>query len=198
MVKSGPRADAARDRQRDRAQRDYFNAHGVTLLADYLAEEQRRAERIVYANDHWMVLVPFWAIWPFEALLVSRRPARTLPDLDDAERDALADAIHHLTVRYDNLFHTSFPYSMGFHQQPTMARTIRTGTCTRTSTRPCCARRRCASSWWGTRCWARPSATSPPSRPPPACAISVTGIIHGRQHLEIIKHEHPRNCTEYL
>ncbi len=101
------------------AQREYFNAHGVTLLADYLAEEQRRQERIVYANEHWTVLVPFWATWPFETLLVSNRPARRLPDLDSAERDALADAIHHLTVRYDNLFLTSFPYSMGWHQQPT-------------------------------------------------------------------------------
>jgi UDPglucose--hexose-1-phosphate uridylyltransferase len=100
-------------------QRDYYNAHGVTLLGDYLAEEQRRAERIVYANDHWTVLVPFWAIWPFETLVISHRPARSIPDLDAAERDALADALRQLTTRYDNLFRTSFPYSMGFHQQPT-------------------------------------------------------------------------------
>jgi UDPglucose--hexose-1-phosphate uridylyltransferase len=100
-------------------QREYYRAHGTTLLADYLSEEQRRAERIVYANEHWTVLVPFWAIWPFETLLVTQRPARSIPDLSPAERDALADALHHLTVRYDNLFRTSFPYSMGFHQQPT-------------------------------------------------------------------------------
>jgi UDPglucose--hexose-1-phosphate uridylyltransferase len=101
------------------SQREYYRAHGITLLADYLAEEQRRAERIVYANEHWTVLVPFWAIWPFETLLLTHRPARSIPDLSLAERDALADALHHLTVRYDNLFRTSFPYSMGFHQQPT-------------------------------------------------------------------------------
>ena len=83
----------ARSTRRSITQRDYFNAHGVTLLADYLAEEQRRGERIVYANEHWTVLVPFWAIWPFETLLVSNRPARSIPDLNDAERDALADAI---------------------------------------------------------------------------------------------------------
>jgi UDPglucose--hexose-1-phosphate uridylyltransferase len=100
-------------------QRDYFNAHGVTLLADTLAEEQRRTERIVYANDHWTALVPFWAIWPFETLLIPHRPARSIPDLDDAERDALADALLQITARYDNLFRVSFPYSMGFHQQPT-------------------------------------------------------------------------------
>jgi UDPglucose--hexose-1-phosphate uridylyltransferase len=102
-----------------RTQRDHFNAHGTTLLADYLAEEQRRAERIVYGNAHWTVLVPFWAIWPFETLLISHRAVGSLDQLDPAERDALADALHHLTVRYDNLFRTSFPYSMGFHQQPT-------------------------------------------------------------------------------
>lgn len=100
-------------------QRDYYRAHGIALLDDYLAEEQRRAERIVYANEVWTVLVPFWAIWPFETLLVCRVPARSISDLDDAGRDALADALHQITVRYDNLFHTSFPYSMGFHQQPT-------------------------------------------------------------------------------
>jgi len=100
------------------SQREYFAAHGTTLLGDYLAEEQRRAERLVYANEHWSVLVPFWAIWPFETLLVSNRPARDIPELDDAERDALADALHHLTVRYDNLFRTSFPYSRGSHQRP--------------------------------------------------------------------------------
>ncbi|MBI5961150.1 MAG: UDP-glucose--hexose-1-phosphate uridylyltransferase [Chloroflexi bacterium] len=100
-------------------QRDYFKAHGITLLGDYLAEEQRRTERIVYANGYWTVLVPFWAVWPFETMLISNRPARSLPELDSAERDGLADALHHVTVRYDNLFQTSFPYSMGFHQQPT-------------------------------------------------------------------------------
>jgi UDPglucose--hexose-1-phosphate uridylyltransferase len=100
------------------SQREYYRGHGITLLADYLAEEQRRAQRIVYANEHWTALVPFWAIWPFETLLVTHWPVRSIPDLSAAERDALADVLHHLTVRYDNLFRTSFPYSMGFHQQP--------------------------------------------------------------------------------
>jgi UDPglucose--hexose-1-phosphate uridylyltransferase len=103
----------------DAAQRVYFNAHGSTLLADYLAEEQRRAERIVYANDHFTVIVPFWAIWPFETIVISNRPARSISDLDTAERDALADALRQIAVRYDNIFKTPFPYSMGWHQQPT-------------------------------------------------------------------------------
>ncbi len=101
------------------AQRRYFNAHGTTLLADYLAEEHRRGERIVARNDHWTVVVPFWAVWPFETLVISHRPVPGIPDLDSAERDALADILHQITVRYDNLFRTAFPYSMGFHQQPT-------------------------------------------------------------------------------
>ncbi len=101
------------------AQRDYYNAYGITLLSEYLAEERRRGVRIVYANEHWTVLVPFWAIWPFETLLISNRPVPSIPALDEAERHALADALHHITVRYDNVFRTSFPYSMGFHQQPT-------------------------------------------------------------------------------
>ena len=100
-------------------QREYYNAYGMTLLAEYLAEERRRGVRIVYANEHWTVLVPFWAIWPFETLLISNRVVPSIPALDDAERDALADALHQITVRYDNVFRTSFPYSMGFHQQPT-------------------------------------------------------------------------------
>ncbi len=99
-------------------QRNYYNATGSTMLADYLAEEQRQNERIIYANDSWTALVPFWAIWPFEVMLISNRPAASIPDLSGEERDALADVLHHVTVRYDNLFHTSFPYSMGFHQKP--------------------------------------------------------------------------------
>src|SRR5690606_30924524 len=103
----------------DHAQRDYYAAHGRTLLADYLDEERRRAERIVYANDTWSVVVPFWAIWPFETLLIAHRPVASIPALGNDERDGLADALRHITVRYDNLFRTSFPYSMGFHQAPT-------------------------------------------------------------------------------
>jgi UDPglucose--hexose-1-phosphate uridylyltransferase len=102
----------------DSAQRDYFGKYGRTLLSDVLAEEQKRAERIVYANDHWTVMVPFWAVWPFEVLLISHPPVPMIADLDAAGRDGLADAISKITIRYDNLFRTSFPYSMGFHQAP--------------------------------------------------------------------------------
>jgi UDPglucose--hexose-1-phosphate uridylyltransferase len=104
------------------SQIEYFNAHGSTLLADYLAMEQGKSERIVCANEHFVALVPFWAVWPFETILISTRPVSALADLSAEERHALADILHRLTVRYDNLFKTSFPYTMGFHQRPTDGR----------------------------------------------------------------------------
>jgi UDPglucose--hexose-1-phosphate uridylyltransferase len=98
---------------------EHFGRAGRTLLADYLALELEREERIVCANDGFVALVPFWATWPFETLLVSRRPVPHLAALDDAECDQLADILKRVTTRYDNLFETSFPYSAGFHQAPT-------------------------------------------------------------------------------
>jgi UDPglucose--hexose-1-phosphate uridylyltransferase len=99
----------------------YRAERGACLLCDYVAAEMAREERIVCANDHFVALVPFWAIWPFETMVASRRHTGTLPALDGAERDALADVLRRLTARYDNLFQISFPYSMGFHQQPAKA-----------------------------------------------------------------------------
>jgi UDPglucose--hexose-1-phosphate uridylyltransferase len=101
------------------AQGEYYTANGRTLLADYLALELDDGARLVCDNDHFVALVPFWAVWPFETLLISRRPAGALTDLDQAERAGLADILKRLTTRYDNLFQVSFPYSMGFHQRPT-------------------------------------------------------------------------------
>lgn len=102
----------------DAAQSAYWRSHGRTLLSDYLAAEEKRGERIVEANAHFVALVPYWAVWPFETILISRRPVETLPELDGAERDALAALLRALTTRYDNLFEVPFPYSMGFHQRP--------------------------------------------------------------------------------
>jgi UDPglucose--hexose-1-phosphate uridylyltransferase len=98
---------------------DYAQTHKSGLLEDYLALELKKQERLVCSNEHFVVVVPFWAIWPFETLLISRRPVASLPDLSDVERAALADILRQLTIRYDNLFKTSFPYTMGFHQRPT-------------------------------------------------------------------------------
>lgn len=100
------------------SQAAYFAEHRRTLLADYLAEEHRRRERVVFQNDHFSALVPFWAVWPFEILLVAHRPVACLADLSPAEISALAEALKQVTTRYDNLFEISFPYSMGFHQAP--------------------------------------------------------------------------------
>jgi UDPglucose--hexose-1-phosphate uridylyltransferase len=98
---------------------EYGRKNKTGLLEDYLALEESKQERVVCANDHFLVVVPFWAIWPFETLLISRRRVSSLSDLSDAARTALADILRQLTIRYDNLFKTSFPYTMGFHQRPT-------------------------------------------------------------------------------
>jgi UDPglucose--hexose-1-phosphate uridylyltransferase len=98
---------------------DYRAAHHSCLLCDYLTLEQTQAERKVIEDHHFTVLVPFWAIWPFETLLISKRHVTSLADLTAAERDSLADILKRLSIRYDLLFAAPFPYSMGFHQRPT-------------------------------------------------------------------------------
>ncbi len=97
---------------------EYAREKDACLLCDYLKTEQASGERIVAANQHFTALVPFWAIWPFEIMLLANRHMASLPDLSPQEVSSLADIIHQVTVRYDNLFEVSFPYSMGFHQAP--------------------------------------------------------------------------------
>jgi UDPglucose--hexose-1-phosphate uridylyltransferase len=104
----------------DVSQREYLANEGRSLLSDYLDVELEQGERVVYQNDAFVVLVPFWAVWPFETMIVSRRHVTEMAAFDDAERDALAEALRNITVRYDNIFRVSFPYSMGFHQRPVM------------------------------------------------------------------------------
>jgi UDPglucose--hexose-1-phosphate uridylyltransferase len=101
------------------AQGDYLKAHGSCLLCDYVAEERRLGERVVSANEHFTAVVPFWAVWPFEIMIVGHRHTASLSDLNPAEIAGLADVLRRVTARYDNLFEISFPYSMGFHQAPT-------------------------------------------------------------------------------
>jgi UDPglucose--hexose-1-phosphate uridylyltransferase len=100
-------------------QQVYFAEHGSPLLVDYANLEAKQQERIVVENAHWLAVVPYWAVWPFEILLLPRRHVLRLPDLTDAERNALAEILKRLLTRYDNLFETSFPYSMGWHGAPT-------------------------------------------------------------------------------
>lgn len=101
------------------AQADYHSSHHACLLCDYLALERERGERIIFENQHFSALVPFWAVWPFETIVLPSRHIATLPELSADERDGLADVLKRLTTRYNNLFNVSFPYSMGFHQRPT-------------------------------------------------------------------------------
>jgi UDPglucose--hexose-1-phosphate uridylyltransferase len=101
------------------AQKDYFAKHKVGLLEDYLALELEKKERVVCADEHFAVVVPFWAVWPYETLLISRRRVSSLPELEGQERNGLAQILRQIAVRYDNLFKTPFPYTMGFHQRPT-------------------------------------------------------------------------------
>ena len=101
------------------AQAEYFETRKKCLLCSYLGIEQNDRERIVAENESFVALVPYWAVWPFETMILSRRHAGSLPDFNDVERSDLARIMRSLTIRYDNLFTTAFPYTMGFHQQPT-------------------------------------------------------------------------------
>ncbi|MGA8215009.1 MAG: UDP-glucose--hexose-1-phosphate uridylyltransferase [Candidatus Sulfotelmatobacter sp.] len=101
------------------SQKVYLEKNRTCLLCDYLKVETQTGTRMVVENAHFAAVVPFWAVWPFEVLLLSKRHARDLGSLDPAMRNGLADILKQLTTRYDNLFETSFPYSMGFHQSPT-------------------------------------------------------------------------------
>lgn len=101
-----------------KASRDYLEDTGSPLLADYAALELLREERVVFSNDHFVVVVPYWATWPFETLICPRRLINRLPQLTEQERNSFADVLRRLSVRYDNLFGVSFPYSAGLHQAP--------------------------------------------------------------------------------
>lgn len=103
----------------DHQQRAYFGEYGLPLLRDYAALEASLGDRLVVANEHWLAVVPFWAIWPFETLLLPQRHVLRLYDLTAAERLALAEILKRLLTRYDNLFQAPFPYSMGWHGAPT-------------------------------------------------------------------------------
>ena len=106
------------EKETDR-QAAYLVQHGRPLLVDYLDRELELGERIVFANDDFCVLVPFWAIWPFETMILPRRRIGGFEELRTGEKTSLAAALSQLTRRYDKLFDTPFPYSMGFHQKPT-------------------------------------------------------------------------------
>jgi UDPglucose--hexose-1-phosphate uridylyltransferase len=101
----------------DAGQRRHHERTGRRLLLDYVAQESG-GPRVVAEDDDWLVVVPFWAVWPFETLIIAKRPAARLADLADGARDRLATTLIGLLERYDNLFGVPFPYSMGWHQAP--------------------------------------------------------------------------------
>ncbi len=102
-----------------KAQKEYFDKNGATLLGDYLKAELDKKERLLVQNDHFVALVPYWAVWPFETMIISRRPVQNILQLTDEEKTGLADIYKQLTIKYDNLFEVSFAYSAGLHQAPT-------------------------------------------------------------------------------
>jgi UDPglucose--hexose-1-phosphate uridylyltransferase len=105
--------------QKQRQQQNYHQETGNGMLETYLAQELAAKDRVLFENDHMVVLVPFWAIWPFEAMILPKRRMARITEMTEVEQMAFAESISWLTIRYDNLFQTSFPYSSGIHQAPT-------------------------------------------------------------------------------
>jgi UDPglucose--hexose-1-phosphate uridylyltransferase len=102
----------------DRLQRTYLEQQGSPMLVDYVQRELADGSRTVVETEHWLAVVPYWAAWPFETLLLPKAHVKRITDLSEAQRSDLALALKQLTSRYDNLFQCSFPYSMGWHGAP--------------------------------------------------------------------------------
>jgi UDPglucose--hexose-1-phosphate uridylyltransferase len=105
--------------KKDNQQLDYFKKENNSLLENYLKQELKAKERIIFENDDFVVLTPFWAIWPFEAMIAPKKAQKNILELSDSEAKNYAEAISVITQVYDKLFNTSFPYSSGIHQSPT-------------------------------------------------------------------------------
>ncbi|GJM14658.1 MAG: galactose-1-phosphate uridylyltransferase [Pseudohongiella sp.] len=100
------------------SQRDYHQRHGNSLLLDYIEKEAELDARVVCSNDQWVVVVPYWAVWPYETMLVAKQPTAHLGELDTAQRTALAAIMQQLLRTYDAIFAAPFPYSFGWHNAP--------------------------------------------------------------------------------
>lgn len=98
--------------------KQYYKTHQRSFLLDYQQQEIDAGERVVCSNADWLVVVPYWAAWPFETLLLPKFEVASLSQLSDAQDQSLAEIVGKITTRYDNLFKTSFPYSMGWHSAP--------------------------------------------------------------------------------
>ncbi|MDT0622312.1 UDP-glucose--hexose-1-phosphate uridylyltransferase [Croceitalea vernalis] len=105
--------------KKNQRQKAYFSENNSSLLGDYLTQELKAKERLIYQNDDFAVVVPFWAVWPFETMIIPKRVAANINQLSSTERTSFAKAISKTTKAYDGLFNCSFPYSSGIHQSPT-------------------------------------------------------------------------------
>ncbi len=105
--------------KKDASQKEYFHLNNSSLLLDYLNQELFKQERVVYENDEFVVLVPFWAIWPYETMIVPKKHLKSIEELNEKQEELFADVIAKTTNVYDKVFETSFPYSAGIHQAPT-------------------------------------------------------------------------------
>jgi len=105
--------------KKSKQQLKYWKTHQRSLLDDYLKQELAEKERIIIENKHFVALVPFWAVWPYEAMIIPRRHFQHIGQMDVAEKRDFARTLKDLTQRFDRLFDTSFPYSSGIHQSPT-------------------------------------------------------------------------------
>ncbi|XP_012543363.1 probable galactose-1-phosphate uridylyltransferase isoform X2 [Monomorium pharaonis] len=99
--------------------KDYYMRNKKPLLIDYMQKEILKKDRIVMENRDWIVVVPFWAVWPFETMVLPKKQVTRMPDLSESQQETLAVIMKRLCTKYDNLFHCSFPYSMGWHGAPT-------------------------------------------------------------------------------
>lgn len=99
-------------------QKNYYQLHNKSLLSAYLDIELQKRERIVVENEHFVALVPYWAVWPYETMIISRRHLKNITQFNNKENKSLASILKRLTTKYDNLFNVSFPYSAGMHQMP--------------------------------------------------------------------------------
>lgn len=106
-------------RIKNETQRAYFAKHGRPMLMDYVKKECEKKDRLVVENENWIVVVPYWAVWPFETMVLPKMHVLRFTELTPPQRDSLADIMKRISTKYDNLFHTSFPYSMGWHGAPT-------------------------------------------------------------------------------
>lgn len=97
---------------------NYKTTQHSNLFSDYIKFENEQQDRVVYSNEHWLVVVPYWAAWPFETLLIAKDDVRHMGQLSELQKASLSDALKVLTTKYDNVFNCSFPYSMGWHSAP--------------------------------------------------------------------------------